>query len=197
MLSTVPHRTPLHTRSITFRGFAREDGLWDMEGELLDVKQYSYKSERHDMPAGTPIHHLFLRVTLDARFCIQAIEASMQDTPFGECKVADQSLQKMVGHTMGAGWRQSIERTIGGTLGCTHLRELLFNIATAAFQTIPHHIHVQRVAQGLPKDVEGDEPPFYMGRCMTWDFNGPVVQRLAPKFVGWVKPAPKSPQQSG
>jgi hypothetical protein len=39
---------------------------------------------------------------------------------------------------MGPGWRQAIDRTIGGVQGCTHLRELLFNMATAAFQTIPH-----------------------------------------------------------
>jgi hypothetical protein len=37
-------RTPLHTRAITFRGYAREDGLWDLEGELHDSKHYDYDS---------------------------------------------------------------------------------------------------------------------------------------------------------
>jgi hypothetical protein len=178
----------LHTRSITFRGFAREDGLWDMEGELHDSKQYDYTASEGHRPAGTPVHHLFLRVTLDASFCIQAIESSMDSTPFGECQVANRSLQQMVGQTMGPGWRQAIERTIGGTLGCTHLRELLFNMATAAFQTIPHHQQMQRVAAGSPRQPS-DTPPFYMGKCMTWDFNGPVVARVAPRFAGWKKPS--------
>ena len=186
MLSPAPDRTPLHTRSITFRGYARADGLWDMEGELHDSKHYSYDSGRGPVPAGAPVHHLFLRVTLNADFCIQAIESSMQATPFSECRVADQSLQKMVGQTMGAGWRLAIDRSIGGTGGCTHLRELLFNIATAAFQTIPHHQHQQRRDQGLPPAAKST-PPFYMGRCMTWDFNGPVVARVAPQFIGWTK----------
>lgn len=191
MLSAAPNRTPLHTRTITFRGFGRADGLWDMEGELHDAKQYSYPSHRGEVAAGTPIHHLFLRVTLDTQFSIHAIESSMQHTPFGECKVADKSLQEMVGKRMGPGWRQTIERTIGGTLGCTHLRELLFNIATAAFQTIPHHQQLQRVAKGEPK-LEGGDPPFYMGKCMTWDFNGPVVARVAPQYIGWSKPFGKT-----
>ncbi|MDB5953776.1 hypothetical protein [Ramlibacter sp.] len=26
------------------------------------------------------------------------------------------------------------------------------------------------------------KPPFYMGKCMTWAFDGAVVQRTAPQF---------------
>ena len=91
---------------------------------------------------------------------------------------------------MGAGWRQAIDRAIGGVQGCTHLRELLFNLAPAAFQTIPHAKEVRRREAGLSR-FDGDQPPFYMGKCMTWDFNGPVVARVAPQFVGWVKPVRK------
>lgn len=186
MLSPAAARSPLHTRAITFRGYARDDGLWDLEGELHDSKHYGYESSSGPMPAGTPIHHMHIRVTVDDTLCIQAIESSMDATPFGECGVAGDTLQRMVGQTMGAGWRQTIDRAIGGVQGCTHLRELLFNLATAAFQTIPHAKEVRRREAGLPR-FEGDQPPFYMGRCMTWDFNGPVVARVAPQFVGWVK----------
>jgi hypothetical protein len=37
--------------------------------------------------------------------------------------------------------------------------------------------------------MNGGKPPFYMGQCMTWAFEGPVVQRLAPQF--WRRPATK------
>ena len=111
------------------------------------------------VPAGTPIHHMHLRVTVDDSFCIRAIETAMDSTPYGECKTADATLQRMVGQTMGPGWRQAIERAIGGVQGCTHLRELLFNLATAAFQTIPHAIEMRRreAAKGhkLPVVQEG------------------------------------------
>ncbi len=190
MLSPSPNRTPLHTRAITFRGFAREDGLWDLEGELHDSKHYSYTSGSGPMPAGTPIHHMHLRVTVDDSFCIHDIETSMDSTPFGECQSADATMKRMIGQTMGPGWRQAIDRAIGGVQGCTHLRELLFNLATAAFQTIPHAREVRRREADLPAQ-EGSAPPFYMGKCMTWDFNGPVVARVAPQFVGWAKPGRK------
>lgn len=181
-------RTPLHNRTLTFRGFARADGLWDMEGELHDVKHYDHPSGPGIRQAGQPVHHLFLRVTMDADFRIHDIATNMHTAPFGECGVADQHMRRFVGMTIGSGWRRTIDQTIGGLNGCTHLRELLFNLATAAFQTIPHDREMRRLARGEPQH-EGDTPPFYMGKCMTWDFNGPVVARYAPRFVGWIKPA--------
>ena len=38
MLSAPQPRSPLHTREITFQGYVREDGLWDIEGHLKDYK---------------------------------------------------------------------------------------------------------------------------------------------------------------
>lgn len=187
MLPTPAERTPLHTRTLTFNGYARADGLWDMEGELHDTKHHDHPSGPGIRVAGQAVHHLFLRVTLDAGLRIHDIASSMDTAPFGECGVADQHMRRFIGLTMGAGWRKTIEATIGGLKGCTHLRELLFNMATAAFQTIPHDLEMKRVARGEPLHAS-DQPPFYMGKCMTWDFNGPVVARYAPQFVGWVKP---------
>lgn len=184
--STV-ERTPLHTRTLTFRGFARADGLWDMEGELHDSKHYDHPHEFGTRLAGQPVHHLAVRVTVDAQFKIHDIATRMGTTPFGECSVADQHMRRFVGLTMGRGWRQTIDRTVGGLEGCTHIRELMFNLATAAFQTIPHDMEMKRMARGEPRHADDGTPPFYMGKCMTWDFNGPVVARLTPQFVGWGK----------
>ena len=119
----------------------------------------------------------------DDGFTIRAVQTAAINTPFDECQVpAEAPMQKLVGLTMGPGWRKAIEGAIGGVAGCTHLRELVFNAATAAFQMIPHY----RATEGGRKDdMEGmnaGKPPFYMGKCMTWSFEGPVVQRLAPQF---------------
>ena len=60
------------------------------------------------------------------------------------------------------------------------------------FESLSRHLaEVRRRREaGLPR-FEGDQPPFYMGKCMTWDFNGPVVARVAPQFIGWARPARK------
>jgi hypothetical protein len=175
-------RRPVHTRRISFEGFLREDGLWDIDCELSDTKaEPVHMRERGLLPAGEPVHLLQVRLTVDDRLTIRRVQTAAVNTPFDECQVpADAPMQKLVGLTMGPGWRKAIDEAIGGVAGCTHLRELVFNAATAAFQMIPHYRATQRGGEErFPAD---GSPPFYMGKCMSWAFDGPVVQRLAPQF---------------
>ncbi len=177
-------RTHLHTRAVVYRGYQREDGLWDIEAEMSDVRTYSMERSERDVPPGTPIHGMAIRATLDDQMTIREIVTVSDHTPFGECQQGVDPMQQMVGATMGPGWRQAIEKALGGIRGCTHLRELLFNMATAAYQTVPvYRTRLRRLA-GLPA-IEGDAPPYHLGKCIAWDFDGPVVQRHYPKFVGW------------
>ncbi len=126
----------MHTRRVEYRGFHREDGLWDIEGEMLDTKPHGMliEGEREWAP-NEPIHHMHIRVTLNDAFIVQAIEVAMDAFPHNPCPQAQAPMQRLVGESLGRGWRKTIERHLGGVEGCTHLRELLFNLATAAFQT--------------------------------------------------------------
>jgi hypothetical protein len=177
-------RRHLHTRAVTYRGFLREDGLWDIEGELTDTKTYAFEmSERGEMSPGSAVHGLAIRVTVDDQMVIRDIASSMDFTPFGECQRGGDPMRGMVGISMGPGWRQAIEKALGGVRGCTHLRELLFNMATAAYQTVyPYKEHLRERA-GLAKT--GDQPPYHLGRCIAWDFDGPLVVKHFPQFAGW------------
>ena len=190
-LSLSAPRKHLHTRHIEFNGYLRDDGLWDIEASMRDLRAYAYRSrERGEEPSGSTVHHMLLRVTLDDQLTIQAIETGLPTIPFPECSKTADPVQRLVGKRIGAGWRNTIDEVMGGVAGCTHLRELLFNVATAAFQTVPVYRQQQARAQGVAM-VRSDtprKPPPHFGKCMSWDFNGPVMQRLAPEFYGW-KPA--------
>jgi hypothetical protein len=178
-------RRPIHTRRITFEGFLREDGLWDIDCELSDTKANPIAMrERGLLPAGEPVHLLRVRLTVDDNMTIQDVQTGARNVPFDECHAAAGApMRKLVGLTMGPGWRKAIEGAIGGVGGCTHLRELVFNAATAAFQMIPHHRETERGSAEPPGFTSGNaRPPFYMGQCMTWSFEGAVVKRLAPQF---------------
>ena len=183
-LPTPVARRPVHTRRLSFEGFLREDGLWDIDCTLSDTKaEPIHMAERGLLPAGEPVHLLCVRLTVDDGLTIRAVQTAATAAPFDECQLpAGAPMQKLVGLTMGPGWRKAIEGAIGGVGGCTHLRELVFNAATAAFQMIPHY----RATQGGGKDelagANASKPPFYMGQCMTWAFEGPVVLRHAPQF---------------
>ena len=43
-------RKLMHTRTIDCRGYEREDGLWDIEGRLSDIKSYTWKNRDGDTP---------------------------------------------------------------------------------------------------------------------------------------------------
>jgi hypothetical protein len=177
-------RRHLHTRAVTYRGFLRDDGLWDIEGELSDVKTYAFRmNDRGAMAPDEPVHGMSIRVTVDDRMIIREIATATDFTPFGECQQGNAPMQQMVGASMGPGWRQAIEKALGGVRGCTHLRELLFNLATAAYQTVyPYQQHMRDQAGATKGSVT--EPPYHLGRCIAWDFDGPVVARQFPQFAG-------------
>ena len=189
-------RRHLHTRAVTYTGFIRDDGLWEIEGEMTDVKTYDFtRTDGQEMPAGTPIHAMQIRLTVDDDMVIRAVATSMDHTPFGECQQGNDPMQRMVGERMGPGWRQAIERHLGGVRGCTHLRELLFNMATAAYQTVFAWRERQQSEQGVERRHSA-EPPYHLGRCIAWDTSGPATARYYPQFVNWVrKPRPAQPAQ--
>lgn len=171
----------MHTRRVEYRGYLREDGLWDIEGELHDSKPHAFEVKGEgSWEADEPVHHMHIRVTLDTAMVVRAIEAVMDSHPHGICPQAEAPMQRMVGVRMGGGWRQAIERHLGNIQGCTHLRELLYNMATAAFQTM---VEVSFAAPG-----DGRPPP-HLGKCLAWDFDGTVTEKVYPMFFRWRPPA--------
>jgi hypothetical protein len=109
----------------------------------------------------------------------------MDSFPHAPCPQAQAPMQRLIGESLGRGWRQTVMRHLAGVQGCTHLRELLFAMATAAFQS--------RSASFAPP--EDGSPPMHLGQCLAWDFNGPVVARVYPMFFRW-QPRPANCRQT-
>lgn len=175
-------RRHVHTRAIDYRGFEREDGLWDIEAHMTDVKTYSFQNNwRGEVEAGVPLHEMLLRVTIDDSFVIKEVYAATEHSPFQMCPDIAPNYQKLVGIRMGPGWRKAIRQQVGGIEGCTHLTELLFPMATVAMQTIwPLLRHRQKKADS---DV-GDQSkrPVVLNTCHAWSTDSEVVKENAPKF---------------
>ncbi|MBU0746802.1 MAG: DUF2889 domain-containing protein [Gammaproteobacteria bacterium] len=184
-LSPPAPRTLKHVRRVNYQGFERDDGLWDIEGELHDSKAYdatSFRDANKQRLAGEAIHHMWLRVTVNRQLVVQAIDVAMDSHPLKGCTEAQAALQQMVGCSMARGWRQAIQKHLGGVASCTHLRELLFNLATAAFQSVP----------AVFSSSNPEEPPRHLGQCTGWDFNGNGVKEYFPQFYGRVPHVPTS-----
>ncbi len=64
MPSSAPsQREPLHTRRIDCRGYRRQEGIWDIEGHLVDTKTYARHIDyRGAVAPGVPVHEMWLRL---------------------------------------------------------------------------------------------------------------------------------------
>lgn len=179
-------RRHLHTRAVIMQGFRRDDGLWDIEGEMKDSKTGPWPSwESGEQPPDVPIHHMQVRITLDNTYTVRAIAAALPSIPFAECTGGLPPLQGLVGASIARGWRKTLETTLGGTRGCTHLRELLMNLGTVAYQTVGGEARRQEW-EALPepriRPPVATSPKPHWDKCVGWRLDGEVIRRWAPDF---------------
>lgn len=165
-------RVPLHTRRIEIHGFKREDGLYDVEGHLVDTKPFDFKLAAGLRPAGEAIHGMWLRITVDRSLTIVDAAAAMDAMPYvGDCSRIVGDYRKLIGLGIRPGYQQRVKELLAGTLGCTHITELALSLATAAFQTM--------AGQRLQPT---DQKPFQLDRCHALATDAPAVARYYPKW---------------
>ena len=159
-LSPAAPRQLLHTRQVQCTGWERDDGLWEIEGRLSDVRTHDLDDSRGNAPrkACDPVHLMSLRITLDDSFTIVAAEAVSHQTPYEDCPRINEAYGALVGLRIEAGFNHAVKTRFRGVQGCTHLTELLGPMATTAFQAINPARERRRVARGEPAFADGPKP---------------------------------------
>jgi hypothetical protein len=172
-LSKPTPRKLLHLRDIVLRGYEREDGLVDIEVRMTDSKTYSWvKHDGEGRQAGEALHDMWLRVTIGRDMTITACEAAMDSTPYSVCPGVAPNFARLVGLNIGRGFIKAAMAQVAGVEGCTHLRELLQQVGTVAFQTM-----ISVKAPERAKRI-GDGPrlnPALINTCHAYNENGPVI----------------------
>ena len=65
----------------------RDDGLFDVEAHLTDVKDHDLTLLTGVRRRGEPVHDMWVRLTIDRELTIRAMEASMDAVPYpGGCE---------------------------------------------------------------------------------------------------------------
>lgn len=165
-------RVALHRRTIDIRGWKREDGLYDIEGHLLDRKDVQLKLASGVRGPGEPIHSMWLRITVDARLNIVDASAATDAMPYvGDCDRITPDYRKLVGLAIRPGYSQRVRELLGGVRGCTHLTELAGALATAAFQTLAGQGHQDPARK-----------PFQIDQCHALAATSPAVARYYPRW---------------
>jgi hypothetical protein len=174
-VSAVPasvDRVPLHTRRVTLQGYRRADGLYDIEGRLIDTKSYDRASHGVCVKAGEPIHDMLLRITVGVDLVIRDVHVDSVVVPYaGHCDAIAIDYAKLKGMKLGTGFMRETRSLFGGIQGCTHLTELIGAVATAAFQTMSEELNAGR-----------NERPFQLDGCHALKTDGSIVKEFHPRW---------------
>jgi hypothetical protein len=168
-------RKPIHTRSIRVQSYAREDGLWDIEAQLVDTKSYDFPLRGGELhPAGQPVHDMHLRVTIDDQFTIQDAEVVYDAAPYGDfCSAIAPDYKSLVGMNLLRQFRHQVRERFGRTAGCTHVTELTNVLPTVAIQTM---------AGRRREQADAGKRPFQLDGCHALRVDGPAVQKYYPAW---------------
>ena len=177
-------REEIHKRQITMRAYRRVDGLYDIEGRVVDNKPIPFDAPlaHKVVPAGESIHDLWIRLVIDDQFLIHDVVASSDATPFGICKQAAPTLAILKGERIGGGWAKLVRSKLKGAASCTHLMELLGPMATAAYQALWPITNTR----STPVDVNGR--PLKIDSCYAYASTSEITLQVWPQFYDGPNP---------
>jgi hypothetical protein len=165
-------RQSLHHRTISVRGYKREDGKFDIEGHLHDKKDVDFNVASGLRRAGESVHSMWLRITIDKTLTIVDAEAATDAMPYrGYCDAITPSYKQLIGLAIRPGFSTRVKELFNGTRGCTHITDLISSVATTAFQTI--------AGQGLQ---DPEKMPFQLDKCHALAVDAPAVARYYPRW---------------
>ena len=181
-------REALHTRRYDFRGYRRNDGLFDIEGRMIDTKDYSFPNDfRGEVLPGDPLHDMIIRLTIDEHFLVHDIAVVTAASPYAICPAITPAFDGVKGMSISKGWSKGLLAKFGGAHGCTHHFEMLRAMGTVAFQTIfGWKLKVQRERTGTtgegPADDAPGKRPGFLDTCHALASDSEIVQKNWPEF---------------
>ncbi len=107
---------------------------------------------------------------------IRAIHTSIRAYPYAQCVRGGESLQALVGLRIGPGWSSELRKRLPPGDTCTHLKEVMVPLASAAFQTV-YSVSTLRVAE-----VDASGKPRKIDSCYAYGASRELVRIHWPSF---------------
>ncbi len=171
-LSKSEARELAHTRVVTCHGYRRKDGLFDIEGRIVDTKPYRFENRDRGgwIEANEALHDMSVRLTIDTSMEVVDAEGVIDSSPYSHCKTVVEVAKNLIGLKIAPGWTKASKAAMGANRGCTHLTELLGPVATTAFQTM----HSEKVRSGDKGWLK--KPEKFLNSCYSLSSDSPVVE---------------------
>lgn len=171
--SPKPGRRHVHRRHIEVDAWHRDDGCWEMEGRIIDLRSDDYPFASGLRLAGDPVHDMRLQWVVGQDLVIREVQAHTEAMPYpGICNQAPARYASLVGLSIRQGFKREVGQRLGRAQGCSHLSHLAIAMGEAAYQSVARppidHPVIRRQA------IDG---------CMALAADGPVLR----KFARWVE----------
>ena len=177
-LSPAADREMIHTRTMDLRAYRRSDGLYDIEGHIIDVKPYTHNLTDSHRAAGEPVHDMWLRLTVDKELVVQSAEAKLDVGAHAYCTGVEPNFAHLAGLRIAPGWNRGVRERVGHGLGCAHLVEMLAQMATAAMQALWSEREPESEAGRRPE--ERRLPPALLNSCHAYRRDSDFMQQYYP-----------------
>lgn len=170
-------RRLLHRRALDVQVYARDDGLYEVEGRLTDTKTRDIPMAGGTRHAGEPIHDMVLHLIVDAQLNIHFASSETRWMPYpGACDQHGDAYQRLVGLNLMKGFRLGVKDRLAGIKGCTHLTELCQVLPTAVIQAFAGLVIDTRDGDG------SGAPPFQLDKCHALRRDGATVLSHYPRW---------------
>lgn len=134
-----PMRQLVHGRQLVCRAYWRQDGCWDIEGRLADLKTRDVRlAGGVEVAAGEPYRALALAVTVDAALVIQEARIAAETKAAGPAAAsrAASACATLWGSCIDARAAAATAERFTRAAECSHLAELLAAVIATARETV-------------------------------------------------------------
>lgn len=171
-------REELHCRRIEMRGYRRTDGLFEVEGHLVDTKPFDFTPAATGAirSAGEPLHDMLITLIFDDKMVVRDARVVVAAAPYPMCPKAGARLSALIGLSMTSGWNAEVRARLARSENCTHLVELLGPMATTALQSLS----TERGTR--PEPVDADGRPKKIDSCYAYAACRDVVRARWPNY---------------
>jgi hypothetical protein len=183
---------PIHQRKIEIRTVPLENQQIIVEGWLIDNRMTEgYHWDGRRRPAGV-VHRIGVRLLVgNWPPAILEAEAEMVEIPHELCPTVADSVQKIVGVSVAAGFSEQIRRRLGGVEGCSHLTHLILAMGPAILHGFwAEHSRKPRPEPRSREDVQG--LPYLINSCQLWREDGPLLH-LVDETISRLHPEKETP----
>ena len=177
-LKNLIKEVPVHERKIDIRTFPLENDQALVEGWLHDERMVpGHNRDGSPRPPGV-VHWMCVRLLLGGKpISILDAEAEMPTIPNPLCPTVADTVKKIIGLPIVAGFSDQVRKKLYGVEGCSHLMHLILAMGPAGLHG--YWAAQSRKSQSLPESIEKiPHFEYLVNSCQLWREDGPLIKNL-------------------